>query len=113
MCEAADAPVVKTSAVCTSALACAGGIPIASIAEVEMTPNAMPSAPSTICAANPIASSNQNSSVMKIASQSMDTDEISLPSQMARERIRSRLKASTAWATIGSAACSRAQNMRR
>ena len=46
MCEAADAPVVKISAVCTIALACAGGMPIDSIAVVEMTPNAMPSAPS-------------------------------------------------------------------
>ena len=64
MCEAAEAPVVKTSAVCTSALACAGGIPIASIADVEMTPNAMPSAPSIICAKKPMTSSRKNSVVI-------------------------------------------------
>jgi hypothetical protein len=38
--------VVKISAVCATALACAGGSPKASIAELETTPNAMPSAPS-------------------------------------------------------------------
>ena len=57
-CEPADAPVVKISAVCTIALACAGGMPIDSIAVVEITPNAMPSAPSTSCARKPIAPSS-------------------------------------------------------
>src|SRR2546423_5592646 len=57
MCEPADAAVVKISAVCTSALACAGGMPIESIAVVEMTPNAIPSAPATSCARKPIAPS--------------------------------------------------------
>src|ERR1051325_617624 len=54
MCEAAEPAVVKISAVCTIALACAGGIPIDSMAVVEIIPNAIPSAPSTSCAANPI-----------------------------------------------------------
>src|SRR5205085_5126158 len=60
-CEPADPAVVKISAVCTSALACAGGMPIDSIAVVEITPNATPSAPSTSCAAKPIAPSNRYS----------------------------------------------------
>jgi hypothetical protein len=38
MCEAAEAPVVKTSAVWTSALACAGGSPSASMAVFASTP---------------------------------------------------------------------------
>src|SRR4051794_9538818 len=63
MCEAADAPVVKISAVCTTALACAGGMPSASIADVDTTPNAMPSAPSTNCAAKPMATSASSSGV--------------------------------------------------
>ena len=40
-------PVVTTSAACTLALAAAGGTPMNSSTDVEMTPNAMPSAPST------------------------------------------------------------------
>src|SRR5262245_29356996 len=63
MCEAADAPVVNTSAVCTSALACAGAMSNASSAVFERTPYAMPSVPSTNCAAKPIASSRRNSAI--------------------------------------------------
>src|SRR5215813_11102729 len=66
MCEAAEAPVVKTSAVWTSALACAGGSPMLSIAVFVRTPYAMPSAPSTNCATNPIPSSSANSVVRNI-----------------------------------------------
>src|SRR6476659_7743600 len=66
MCEAAEAPVVKTSAVWTSALACAGGRPMLSIAVFASTPYAMPSAPSTNCATNPIPSSSANSVVANI-----------------------------------------------
>ena len=58
-CEPADAPVVKISAVCTIALACAGGRPIESIAVVQITPNAMPSAPSTSCARKPTTPSSR------------------------------------------------------
>jgi hypothetical protein len=58
MWDAADALVVKTSAVWTSALACAGGKPIVSKAVFESTPKAMPSAPSTSCAPNPTAKNN-------------------------------------------------------
>src|SRR5215471_13895160 len=54
MCEAADALVVKISAVCTSALACAGGSPSASIA-------ALASTPSTSCATKPMANNSMNS----------------------------------------------------
>src|SRR5882672_4903159 len=43
------------------ALACAGGKPNDSSAVVEMTPNAMPRAPSTSCAAKPIAPSSRKS----------------------------------------------------
>jgi hypothetical protein len=57
--------VVKTSAVWTSALACAGGRPMVSIAAFDSTPYAMPSVPSTICATKPIASSSTNSVVIK------------------------------------------------
>jgi hypothetical protein len=46
---------VATLTVWTAALACAGGIPRESVAVVEIGPRAMPSAPSTICAQNPIA----------------------------------------------------------
>src|SRR6266480_6429144 len=66
MCEAAEALVVKTSAVWTSALAGAGGRPMLSIAVFASTPYAMPSAPSTSCATNPIPSSSANSVVRNI-----------------------------------------------
>jgi len=46
ICDTAEAAVVKTSAVWTMALACATGTPIVSMAEVEITPKAIPSAPS-------------------------------------------------------------------
>jgi hypothetical protein len=52
-CEIAEAPVVKHSAACTVALAVAGGTPSDSSSVVAVTPYAMPSEPSTICAANP------------------------------------------------------------
>src|SRR5262245_19363727 len=58
MCEAADALVVKISEVWTSALAWAGGRPIASKAVFDRTPKAMPRAPSTSCAPNPTAKNN-------------------------------------------------------
>src|SRR6186997_778851 len=58
MCDAAEALVVKISAVWTSALACAGGRPNASKAVFERTPKAMPRAPSTSCAPNPTAKNN-------------------------------------------------------
>jgi len=48
--------VVKVSTVCTIADACAGGTPITLTSSVELiTPNAIPSAPSTIWAAKPTA----------------------------------------------------------
>jgi hypothetical protein len=55
--------VVKISAVWISALACAGGRPMVSIAAFASTPYAMPSVPSTNCATKPIASSSTNSVV--------------------------------------------------
>ena len=58
MCDAAEALVVKISAVWTRALACAGGRPIASKAVFDKTPKAMPSEPSTSCAPNPTAKNN-------------------------------------------------------
>jgi len=42
-----ETAVVAISTVCTPAEAAAGGTPSATRAVVEMTPNAMPSAPST------------------------------------------------------------------
>ena len=53
---APDAPVVNTSTRCTLAEAAAGGTPITPTSKVWlMTPNAIPSAQSTICAAKPMA----------------------------------------------------------
>src|SRR5687767_13990582 len=52
--EAPEDTVVKISVTCVTALAVAGGTPKASMAVVEMTPNAMPCAPSTICAQKPM-----------------------------------------------------------
>ena len=49
-----DTAVVKVSAVWTPAEAAAGGTPMTSSKVLEICPNAMPSAPSTICAAKPI-----------------------------------------------------------
>jgi hypothetical protein len=54
-CDAPDTPVVTISAACTAALAMAGGAPSSMTAELAMIPNAMPSAPSTSWARNPIA----------------------------------------------------------
>ena len=50
----AETPVVKLSTVCTPAEAAAGGTPMLTSRVELITPNAMPSAPSTNCAANPI-----------------------------------------------------------
>ncbi len=51
-----ETPVVKHSARCTPADAVAGGTPSTLTSSVvEITPNAMPSAPSTICARKPTA----------------------------------------------------------
>jgi hypothetical protein len=44
----ADTPVVKLSTVCTLAEAAAGGTPMLTSRVEEITPNAMPSAPSII-----------------------------------------------------------------
>ena len=52
-CEAPDAAVVKISAMWAMALACAGDDPKLSMTVVAVTPNAMPSAPSTSCANSP------------------------------------------------------------
>ena len=52
-CDAPDAAVVKISAMWTMALACAGDVPNESMTVVAVTPNAMPSAPSTSCANSP------------------------------------------------------------
>ena len=49
-----DTAVVKVSAVWTPAEAAAGGTPMMSSKVLEIWPNAMPSAPSIICAAKPI-----------------------------------------------------------
>ena len=43
MLDAPDAAVVKISAICTMALACAGAVPKLSMTVVAVTPNAMPS----------------------------------------------------------------------
>ena len=48
-----EAPVVNTSTAWTLAEAAAGGTPRLTSRVLEITPNAMPSAPSTSCAANP------------------------------------------------------------
>ena len=50
-----DTPVVNISTVWTAADALAGGIPMPTSKEVEMTPNAIPSAPSISWAAKPAA----------------------------------------------------------
>ena len=55
-----DAAVVKVSTACTLADATAGGTPITVTSRVELiTPKAMPSAPSTTCAAKPIATNGR------------------------------------------------------
>ena len=54
-----ETAVVKVSAVWTPAEAAAGGTPMLSSMVLEIWPNAMPSAPSTICAANPISDEGQ------------------------------------------------------
>ena len=65
-CDAPDAAVVKISAICTMALACAGAVPKLSMTVVAVTPNAMPSAPSTSWASNPTKKkSNQDSSTRR------------------------------------------------
>ena len=62
-CEAPDAAVVKISAMWVMALACAGETPKLSMTVVAVTPNAMPSAPSTSCASSPTKkNSHQDSS---------------------------------------------------
>jgi len=50
----AETMVVKVSAVWTPAEAAAGGTPVLISSVLEIWPNAMPSAPSTSCAAKPI-----------------------------------------------------------
>ena len=52
-CEVPEARVVATSAKCTAALACAAPTPLSTSSVVAVTPNAMPSAPSTSCAPMP------------------------------------------------------------
>jgi hypothetical protein len=54
-----DTAVVKVSAVWTPADAAAGGTPMLISKVLEICPNAMPSAPSTICAAKPISDERQ------------------------------------------------------
>ncbi|GAA4776412.1 hypothetical protein GCM10023351_21320 [Microbacterium gilvum] len=53
-CEMPEASVVPISARCTDALAAAGAAPIVSSSVVDVTPYAMPRAPSTSWAAKPI-----------------------------------------------------------
>ncbi len=50
-----ETAVVKVSTAWTPADAAAGGTPSESRSVFEITPNAIPSAPSTICAAKPMA----------------------------------------------------------
>ncbi len=52
--------MVNTSAVWMAALACAGGMPMASITDDDTRPNAMPSAPSTSWAPRPMRMNHQN-----------------------------------------------------
>ncbi len=61
-CDVPDTAVVNVSAACTQALVVAGGTPRLSMTDEEMTPYAMPMAPSTICAAKPTATNNSRSS---------------------------------------------------
>jgi hypothetical protein len=60
-CDNPEAPVVNTSAACTLALAVAGGIPRLRRTVVEISPYAIPIAPSTIWAAKPMATNNRRS----------------------------------------------------
>jgi hypothetical protein len=60
MCDAPEMAVVTASAAWMLALAMAGDTPMAIRLELADTPNAMPSAPSTICAAKPIATKTKN-----------------------------------------------------
>lgn len=52
-CESPDAKVVPISARWTAALACAAATPLSTSGVDAVTPNAMPSAPSTTCAPTP------------------------------------------------------------
>ena len=61
--EAPDAAVAKTSATWVMALALAAGTPKASIEVVAIRPNAVPSAPSTICAQKPTMVKNARSRI--------------------------------------------------
>src|SRR5262245_54305530 len=63
---AADAAVVKLSTACTPADAAAGVTPRLSRSVLEMTPNAMPSAPSTSCAKKPTATNGSASRSEKV-----------------------------------------------
>jgi hypothetical protein len=57
-----DTQVVKVSTVCTPAEAAAGATPRLISKVLEMTPNAIPSEPSTSCAAKPAATNGRRSS---------------------------------------------------
>ena len=61
--------MVKTSAVCTAALAWAGEMPRVNNAVVEISPNAIPSAPSTSWARNPTTTRATNSELIAHVSQ--------------------------------------------
>jgi len=61
ICDKPETPVVKTSAVCTLAETIAGGTPIVSNSVEQLTPYAIPNAPSIICAVNPAKTNNTNS----------------------------------------------------
>ncbi len=62
-CESPDTPVVTTSAACTLALANFGGTPRLSSTVVAVTPYAIPSAPSIICARNPTIANQRMDSI--------------------------------------------------
>src|SRR5262245_66528218 len=77
--DAPDAAVVKISAMWTMALACAGGVPNDSMTVVAVTPNAMPSAPSTSCANSPTKkNSHQDSSNCRPCDQQTEPDNTGL-----------------------------------
>jgi hypothetical protein len=63
-CDNPEAPVVNTSAACTLALAVAGGIPRLRRTVVEISPYAIPIAPSTIWAAKPMATNRRRSDTL-------------------------------------------------
>ena len=65
--------MVKLSTVWTVAEATAGLMPRLSSSVFEMTPNAMPSAPSTSCAAKPIRMKGRRSTKVKLV-KSIKTD---------------------------------------